>query len=168
MNRFGKIKQDIPLCKFGPGGDYVSSWSAPEPSKPQEEHSPLGKVLNLIAEILGAAVQPEILTEIACALPTEPLNPQTASREKTKNEPAYSHNTPPASYTPSGKTVCTEAMLFSDDWGIGCGPAHQSGHRIRTRRRTSRKRPSGTFNRQGTLFDTHTGRRSAAPAGSAV
>jgi len=168
MNRFEKTKQDIPLCKFGPGGDYVNSWSAPESPMPQERHSPLGKVLNLIAEILGAAVQPEILTEIACALPTEPLNLQTASREKTENEPAYSHHTPPASYAAAGKTSCTEAMLFGDDWGTGCGPAHQPDHRVRARRRTSRKRPSGTFNRQGTLFDTYAGRRNPARAGSAA
>ena len=75
MERFRQTNNNAPLCKFGPGGDYVDEWDAPAVVIPKEhKETHLGQVLNVIAEIIGATVQPEILTEIACALPVESEN----------------------------------------------------------------------------------------------
>ena len=55
MDRFKDKRMDIPLCKFGPGGDYVSELYPEEiyPANQPEDHvSPLGKVLNAIADEL--------------------------------------------------------------------------------------------------------------------
>ena len=86
MKRFNRTNKSNPLCKFGPGGDYVSEWDTPNASPPPCKESHLGQVLNVIAEIIGATVQPEILTEIACALPIE-ANSKTPSLNKLLSSP---------------------------------------------------------------------------------
>ena len=100
MDRFKNKRMDIPLCKFGPGGDYTSELYAEELgtlNQPQEPVSPLGKVLNAIADIIGATVQPERLTDIACALPIEHENVHSHCEEKIQdgqsaNQPTSSHH----------------------------------------------------------------------------
>jgi hypothetical protein len=52
-NRFS----EQPLCKFGPGGDFVHEMSPKEALSSAPIHdNPLGKVLEVIAEMIGAAL----------------------------------------------------------------------------------------------------------------
>lgn len=167
MERFNKSKNDIPLCKFGPGGDYVNEWKALPSTQSSNKESPLGQVLNAIAEIIGATVQPELLTEIACALPPEPKKgvPEKnnlicqENKEDGYHQPDHSKTIP--SPVPGGK-LSKEPLLFSNDWGVGGGLKYKSNHRVRTHRKASRKKAAGPFNGQGTLFETHKpGRKTA-------
>jgi hypothetical protein len=172
MDRFNR-KMDAPLCKFGPGGDFTSQWDSQKPNLAALEGvSPIGKVLNLIAEVIGAAVQPEILTEIACALP--PIdesqnnpNPTLSSQEiQTDGQTAIVRlcaNQPQAvSRLKAGRTPAGQSMLFSNDWRTGTDLKHKPGHRIRTHRRASRKKPVDTVHGQGSLFETGALRRKTA------
>jgi hypothetical protein len=157
MKRFSQTNKNAPLCKFGPGGDYVDEWDAPGVSAPQPKESHLGQVLNVIAEIIGATVQPEILTEIACALPVEadnkkPLSKKISFQEKTADGSQQTNHAQAARNTSAGQKLSKEPMLFCDDWGAGGSAKHQPNHRIRTHRRASRKRDAGPINGQGTLF----------------
>lgn len=157
MERFRKLNDDIPLCKFGPGGDYVNTFNASTSPKPAEKESPLGQVLTAIAEIIGATVHPEILTEIACALPAayEPQKPVSEThdhQEKPEDGVRKANHTQTTQNTlPSGK-LSKEPMLFGDDWGTGSKLKYQPNHRVRTHRRASRKKAAGPVHRQGTLF----------------
>ena len=70
VNRFEN--QDIPLCKFGPGGDFITEWPASSASQPLEAESPnpVGKVLSLIARLLGSAIGPELINDLSTELKT--------------------------------------------------------------------------------------------------
>jgi hypothetical protein len=157
MKRFSQTNKGAPLCKFGPGGDYVDEWDTSHVSGPLQKESHLGQVLTVIAELIGATVQPEILTEIACALPVEaeiekPLPKTLSFQEKTADGAKHTNHTQATRNASAGRKLSKEPMLFSDDWGAGGGAKHQPNHRIRTHRRASRKRTAGSVNGQGTLF----------------
>jgi hypothetical protein len=166
MERFRQENKNAPLCKFGPGGDYVDEWDAPsEAVEHKETH--LGQVLNVIAEIIGATVQPEILTEIACALPVEGDSkaslPEKSNNQETQADgPKHTSYPKAARNASASRKLSKEPMLFGDDWGTGGGTKHKPNHRLRTHRRASRKRPVGAVNGQGTLFEIDTlGRKTA-------
>lgn len=170
MDRF-KTNMDVPLCKFGPGGDFTCQYDSEKPALPPADGvSPLGKVLNLIAEVIGAAVQPEIFTEIACALPPVDV-PNNADSISLSEETLLNEQTAPAPFadqpqtTPSLKTnrpLAGQPLLFSNDWRTGTGAQHKPGHRVRAHRRAPRKKPAPAIYRQGSLFETHACRRKTA------
>jgi hypothetical protein len=167
MERFRKPNNDIPLCKFGPGGDYVNAFNASVPAKPPEKESPLGQALTAIAEIIGATIQPEILTEIACALPAayEPQKPVSETQdyqEKPEDGVRKADYAKTVRNTPPSGKLSKEPMLFGDDWGTGSKLKYQSNHRVRTHRRASRKKAAGPIHGQGTLFEINkSGRKTA-------
>jgi hypothetical protein len=143
---------------FGPGGDYVNTFNASPSSRPSEKESPLGQVLTAIAEIIGATIQPEILTEIACALPAVYEPKKTVSetpchQEKPEDGVRKANYTQTARNAPPSGTFPKEPMLFGDDWGIGGKLKYQPNHRVRTHRRASRKKAAGPIHRQGSLFE---------------
>ena len=167
MERFRKSNNDTPLCKFGPGGDYVNAFDVPVSPKPSKKDSPLGHVLTAIAEIIGATVQPEILTEIACALPAA-YEPQPTTLKTQDNREATEDGFRKADHPKAVRGTSTrgnlskEPMLVGNDWGIGKGLKYQPDHRVRTHRRTSRKKAIGPVHRQGTLFEINQrGRKTA-------
>lgn len=170
MDRFKNKMTEVPLCKFGPGGDYTSELHTTtlQPLNPQDEQtSPLGKVLTVIAEIIGATVQPEVLTEIACALPTDQLIAKSHSQEKTQDVQSATKPTSgshPKAITGASENwkLSTEPMLFSNDWGTGSDAQRKSNHRVRAHRRPSRKKITGGLHGQGSLFEAHQPRRKTA------
>ena len=59
-----------PICKFGPGGDYVSAWPAvPLYSIAAAEPNPLGRVLETIARMIGLAAPQQLDLLKSCATP---------------------------------------------------------------------------------------------------
>jgi len=171
MDRFNR-KMDVPLCQFGPGGDFTSQYDSEKPASPAADGiSPLGKVLNLIAEVIGATVQPEILTEIACALPPFDLqngaNSIMSSEESCPDDQTalvgkYANQPQTTSSLKTNRPLAGQPMLFSNDWRIGPGAQHKPGHRLRTHRRTARKKAADAVHRQGSLFETNGCRRKTA------
>ena len=68
VNRFKNA--DIPICKFGPGGDFITPWPA-LPAVPIPEDSsadPITRILGLIGRLLGTSIQPELAEDLAAAL----------------------------------------------------------------------------------------------------
>jgi hypothetical protein len=156
-NRFS----EQPLCKFGPGGDFVQELSPKEalPKMPIQENS-LGKVLEIIAEMIGVAVGPELLLDQP-QQQDNVLKKQAFLTEKTKNETIQSgfshHHSQATGRIEGNRCVPKQAMLFADDGRIGKFTGHKTPHRIRTYRRTSRKRTDRVLQRQSasTLFTSH-------------
>jgi hypothetical protein len=156
-NRFS----EKPLCKFGPGGDFVHELSPKEVlPKAATQGNPLGKVLEIIAEMVGAAIGPELLLDCV-----QPLNIDqkeldfTIKAEKTKNENNQSglhyYHPQTTGRTSGNRCVSKQAMLFADDGRSSPFPGHKAPHRIRACRRTTRKRADRiVVQRQGsgTLF----------------
>jgi len=170
MDRFKNKKTEVPLCKFGPGGDYISELKPDNLNilNPEDENmSPLGKVLYVIADIIGSTVQPEILTEAACVLPTAQTSGKPRYQEIIKNVQSTTQSTdgdhPKTTAGPSANwKLSTEPMLFSNDWGTGSGTHYKSSYRVRTHRRSSRKKAVSPIHGQGSLFEAHRPRRKTA------
>jgi hypothetical protein len=142
MKRNDNIYRIDPVCKFGPGGDFVSNW----PGKPvdylKHSQSPLTKLLYSISKLINAA-QAEHQQEYSVNI-TEGTN---AAQPNTKTIPTSSSNS----------DVQGQTLLFADDSRTGTGTVHKQKHRVRTHRRTTKKRPAiGIAGQQtGTLFETN-------------
>ena len=161
MEREHSDMSKLPLCRFGPGGDFVHNWhGAPGESAEQATGTPLTGVLTTIAGLLGITVQPELLTEIACILPADAVKQdQPASvdhkQESTCNDlprPTDRHHAASTGRPGTNRSLSKQPLLFSDDWGVGRGAQHKPTHRVRTRRRPARKKADYAVERQGTLF----------------
>jgi len=152
-------KQIEPVCKFGPGGDFVSAWPKEPTSSLKPAPNRLAKLLNSIAEIINATLGSEFdsVTEVPTDIAPQ-ANRILYQEEKLKyavknseaNEPPH---TTSATIIKSNSPLSGEPMLFADDWGVGSRVGHKSKHRIRTYRRTAKKRHALSLPGQGSLFE---------------
>lgn len=156
-----------PVCKFGPGGDFVSFW--PPESSPDARHSPgsLADLLGTISELMNAMLG----TNRRSGLPgfssasTNTYHPTgetfclkekleyAVKNSKAENDAGSAHPATDA-VIKSNRLLSTEPMLFADACGAGLRIGHKPKHRIRTYRRTSKKRPAFGLPGQGSLFET--------------
>jgi len=160
-NLWADINSD-PLCKFGPGGDFVKDWSVGRVKLTETDKNPVSTILAMIAGMLGTAVRAEILMEEAepektgnCDFGKE----KTSGAGKQRNIP---NHTEAARRAKADSELRKEPMLFSDDRGIGTTVGHKPKYRIRTCRRSSRKGASDSVKGQGTLFEINGAGQSAA------
>ena len=163
-NRFNNEINE-PLCKFGPGGDFVTNW--PEGSYKRRERidNPLGRVLEAIADIIGATVKPELISEITQKTDIKRLINANTEREDITSAAEESSGANHAETTGGAEadsTIRGEPMLFADDRGTCRRVRRKPNHRIRTYHRASKKRTADKFDGQGTLFDLDAQSQSAA------
>ena len=155
MDRYPN-RQIGPICKFGPGGDFISIWPSEQSS--QFSTNRLTKLLASLNKIIDKLVGPESYTDLAV-----PTDIQTtaglvlADKEKLEyaasngaDEPAY---TTPITIIKSNSRFSAEPMLFADDCRIGIATIHQPKHSIRAYRRTAKKRSALGLCLQGSLFE---------------
>ena len=165
INQFNPDSTGKPLCRFGPGGEFISDWPARDMQSPPGFGNRLGKVLTTIADMIGATMNPELLNEIEHSSITEASVYEQKEKEKNQNannKTAGTGYAPPVSGAENNsKTIC-QAMLFSDDGGVSSRVGHKPNNRIRTRRRTSKKKTDYRLKGQGTLFEAHGAGQSAA------
>ena len=150
--RFSKDVSDEPLCKFGPGGDYVRSWP-PEPiGKTAALENPIGKLLATIGQIISATVKPELIGEITAGYAISGPNQINAYKEMSHGATRTDNATTAKSAKP-GIGTGAKQLLFADDSGSGRRARRKPNNRIRTHRRVAKKRTYRQDNRQGTLFE---------------
>jgi hypothetical protein len=147
-----------PLCKFGPGGDFVWFW----PSEPSESAglSPnsLGKLLARLGEIMngllsshpGAAAMPGVIDGSTNRILRGEGNLEYAHENFKTDETTYAAS---SSITGGDSGFSGEPMLFADDWRVGRRVRHKPKHHIRAYRRTAKKRTTVSGCGQGSLFD---------------
>ena len=163
-NRFNNESNE-PLCKFGPGGDFVTNWPEGNYKRRERIDNPLGRVLGAIADIIGATVKPELISELTHKPDIKRLiNANTESEDKASAAPKTSqpNHAETISGTKADSTIRGEPMLFADDRGTGRRVRRKPNHRIRAHRRTAKKRSSDKSSGQGTLFDLNAKSQSAA------
>ena len=151
--RFKNLDSTYPICKFGPGGDYVSDWPITTNNSPATQKNPLTTFLTTLGDIIGATVKPELIATI------------TADKEKTLDvikKTNRTANAPPDGSTKGNGTLKSQAMLFADDGRISTTPKHKPHHRIRTHRRVAKKKVHSRLQGQGTLFEVDSTSQSAA------
>ena len=150
-----KDKQIEPICRFGPGGAYTSSW----PGKPVELRgffvTRIGRIIHFANEFLYAFVGCGFTLNQSV---TEGGQIELSSLRKEKLKYGFGYNTGRKAHAPSITAVegdssfSEERMLFTDDGRIVFPAGHKSKHRVRAYRRTSKKGTSFGLSSQGTLF----------------
>ena len=177
LNQFDGNSSDGPVCRFGPGGDYVYDWPAKSAQPFARQPNTLNKVLAVIADLMGAVISPELLTEdhtpvyiaadstakqndVDIEGPTNHLiNQKESSAGDKSNRTNYAASTADPT---AGSEVRAEPMLFGDDCRISRGPKRKPHHRIRAHRRAAKKRAGYSLKGQGTLFEINGPGQSAA------
>ena len=161
---------DEPICMFGPGGDYVRAWPSKTAGKadaaPAPEN-PLRKVLESLADIIGATVNIASIPGIRVEGPQEVGACEIVNEEREENHLATDNESGTGDAETTGDThahpaVRAEPLLFADDSRISSGVRRKSNYRIRAHRKTARKRVAQKIDGQGTLFETDCTSQSAA------
>ena len=150
-----------PLCRFGPGGDFISDWS-PDLLRvlPQPSSSGLRKLLTLLREITTAVLGSKLNAPSGVAPSVYRLTDQfLAEEEKLKHgvKDSQAEKRTYAATVPiveSNRRFRSEPMLFADDWGAGVRTGRKPKHHIRAYRRTAKKRHTFSLPGQGSLFET--------------
>jgi hypothetical protein len=142
-------RQAEPLCKFGPGGDFVSAW---EP-KPSERAQVAAKLLDSAVEALAAAFGLKRATHLSC--PDEQTDRHT-EKQKDAIENGTAHDSTDAASAPApadDSTFSAEPLLFPDLVRNGIRIKHKPKHRIRASRRAAKKGSAFRIPKQGSLFE---------------
>jgi len=148
----------VPLCKFGPGGDFVSDWPPDVSAGFQETGGVLGRTLGVIADVIGAVVSPELFTELTGCVNAEIKEFEVLAREKLADGIDKQKS---ADNTASVRSACGnfrirgQAMLFADDCRTSERAKRKPHHRVRTHRRVARKKAVDGFKGTGTLFEAY-------------
>lgn len=147
-----------PLCKFGPGGDFVALWR-PELTESCELSNPLVRLLAAAVEVVAAILGLRRSGAFVRLGSTSGLNELSGChKERIVNavESSEARDTTDPSPTPApedGGLLSGEPMLFPDLRRNGIRIEHKPKHRIRAYHRAAKKGPALRFSKQGTLFD---------------
>ncbi len=153
-----RYEQAGPLCKFGPGGDFIVAWE-PEPSGPSQLPN---RPLRLLASTLEAAAVALGLKRADLCAPSGSAfcsNELTVfDREKARNatKNVRTNNTAypaPVAAIKNDRVFSAEPMLFPDLGRNGVRAKHKPKHRIRAYHRTAKKGSALGFAEQGSLFE---------------
>jgi len=142
----------IPVCKFGPGGDFINAW--PEmPAVRSIPVNPLGKVLDKIAAIMGmAGIYHATLSTVSASRNFTVREIHKEIQENVSIQNYADSHTQAASTRTIDKTG-TNKGLFSNDIGTGPRARTRPHNNLRTFRTASRKGLDRVANKQGTLFE---------------
>ncbi len=162
--------RDEPICKFGPGGDYVRTWPPKTAGKADPAgtvENPLRKVLERLADIIGANVNIASISGVQVDGPHQIAAREIVSEEREEDHVATDNKSGTGNAETIGDTqahpaVRAEPLLFADDSRISSGGRRKSNYRIRAHRKTARKRAAKKIDGQGTLFETDCTSQSAA------
>ena len=177
LNQFDGNGPDGPVCRFGPGGDYVYDWPAKSAQPPARQPNTLNKVLAVIADLMGAVISPELLTEdhtpvyIAADGTAKqndadiegPTNHLINQKESSAGEEPNRTNYAASTAGPTNDSdVRSQPVLFGDDCRISPGPKRKPHYRIRAHRRAAKNGAGYRLKGQGTLFEINGPGQSAA------
>jgi len=154
-----------PLCRFGPGGEFVAVWSGGAPAG--------SRGLRLLAAFVeAAAVVLGLRQSIASQQPsrraTPPLGKHATQEESRSQKEKQIHaiersralrvpDPSPAPASKDGRRLPGEPMLFPDVRRDGLRIEHKPKHRIRAYRGAAKKGASVRLSKQSTLFDAQLG-----------
>jgi len=145
-----------PVCSFGPGGDFTCVWKPDMFALPSQNR--LAIVLTTLTEIATAILGSEPETVVSASANPHSAEAALLCREGTAkyakentNDRQCAHSTTTTT-AKSDLLFSDEPMLFPDNRRIGLRTAYKPKHRIRTYRRTTKKRTAFNLVVQGSLF----------------
>ena len=160
-----RIRRIEPVCKFGPGGEYLSVW--PPGLLPEDDLSGghLSRLLASLAEIVGVlsgtrCVQATTLT--TSRNKTAPTAKETTPDAAARHRPHRRFDPETAPSAPAHRRFPREPMLFPDDSRAGEPAKPQPKHGVRAPRRAAKKVTAVDFAGQGSLFEVDAPRAKTA------
>ena len=150
-----KERQAEPLCKFGPGGDFVAAWE-PEPSERLETLARLiGSAVDALTAIFGLK-----RTDIDAPSSSIISSKETTVRHTETTNDAIENSTAPDSTDAASapafaddSTFSAEPLLFPDLVRNGIRIKHKPKHHIRASHRAAKKGAAFRIPKQGSLFE---------------
>lgn len=156
MDKFNSFyNEDIPVCRFGPGGDFIRDWPI---KTTKSSHKPIGSILAAIARIIDAAITSQLLQDPVVEKINLAVNGgrlQTDMEDKLDKIQSDKSYASPASGAQACGKLSEEPMLFDNAPGAGSIAGHKQNHGVRAHRRPKRKRPAFCQSRQGSLFEPY-------------
>lgn len=144
-----------PVCRFGPGGDFVTDW----PGKVSNvSRRPIGSVLKAIAKMLDVVITEELLKSSTIEkinLAINGSNLTIDSENEIDINKSDESNASPVSGPKAHRQLQKEPMLFDNAAGIGGPVGHKPNHSVRTHRRAKRKKAAFSQPWQGSLFESY-------------
>jgi hypothetical protein len=132
-----------PVCKFGPGGEYISNWPDEWEIVTDQPQGAMAKLLNMIygmvESLRGTTGEQGIPYYVS-------KNRSTALPRRTDAQagPGPEHN----------HGFSEQILLFADDWRAGRPAGYKQNNRIRAHRAVAKKRPYIPAGGQNSLFDS--------------
>jgi hypothetical protein len=163
-----------PICRFGPGGEYISVWPAggelacPRMSlsgvesvdliNPAERpKNALAGLLNVLAGMIDALLGNSNTHPSALKLRRTGGKPYYVSSDFAKATPdKEDRNGADAAAGPvvkDNRLASEQRWLFADDWRAGRTAKYKPNHRIRAYRAVAKKRSYIALAESGSLFD---------------
>ena len=173
VNRFD-FDSEIPLCRFGPGGDFIRTWppcekAAPAPVVAAEENN-LTRLIGLIGHLMGLPVDGpadrESVPAAMAAKKTESTAKSNMHKEKTQDGGSSPDHSQTIRRTGSTRKAGSQILLFGDDRRIGQCAGHKPSYRVRASRRPARKKAGASPPGKGTLFEINRSGQTASLHGS--
>jgi hypothetical protein len=137
-------KTNIPICKFGPGGDYQWDYI------PEHKNQCVG-LLTPVTETVKYIIR-SISYRLPVCAGSSVSNQEHNSFERRQSREC---NTDKTRDTKNILSLSAEQTIFTDDAGTGRPAPKEPRNRVRALRRTPRKRFSVCLSGQSPLFETH-------------
>jgi len=146
-----------PLCRFGPGGDFIRDWSADLANDRQVSSNKLSDVLKTLEEIIAAVVGPQQKDTAGAAGKYKQagkvrFNAKVSTSAKTDSQRSGSHSSSVGSSSGHIR-LQGQALLFADDSRACVSNRCKPKHRVRTHKRAAKKASGLKLPGQGTLFE---------------
>ena len=150
-----------PVCKFGPGGVFISVWppgsfelSKLSPNSRTRVLLALSRIMeNLVASESGRIPKtPTVAGRPANTFDCGKGDSGNVIEKTTTSRPADAASGPAIK---NHRPRSGEPLLFSDDRRIGGRVGHKPKHRIRAHRRAPKKGAAVGAGRQGSLFEVN-------------
>ena len=155
-----KNEYNEPVCRFGPGGNFISDWPGEVLDSPPGSGNGLTKLLGSIAEVITTVLGSEYEASTVMSGDIDRFKDQIQCREEKFDYAVKTINAEkpadpaPTTVIKSNRRVHEQSMLFADDWRVGVRVEHKPKHRIRAYRRAAKKSLPLQPTRQGSLFET--------------
>ncbi len=146
---------NAPLCRFGPGGDYVKDWPT---GTYKAQQKPIGSVLSTIAKMLDTVIDEELMQNSTIAKIHSAIQ-NSKLPDLTEYEIEYEKSNDVNASSVSGVKISeqfsAEPMLFDNAAGAFGHSGNKQNDSVRAHRKPKRKRASFGRVWQGSLFDAH-------------
>lgn len=143
-----RINNDNPLCRFGPGGEYLYDWPPSNYQYKLPVQDKLTRVLMTISDMISDFVKypPDVVNRSETT--------ETVSGElKYEKAALFATNTSSAANIKSHQHISEQQMLFSDNCRARKSNINKPKHNIRTHRKVAKKRSALHIAGQSTFFD---------------